>query len=185
MKYLPKNAAHFRALRGLNQTQYGILLGTSQSSISRMENGSNKTEIDTVFALSKAEGHTIDALLSKDLTIPGAASSQSQSAQLDTDKLGHALTSIDKALANRKIRGRMGKMRKTLAFAYKMTDAFPNLATDDAQKEAYDLLVKSNLVGELDGQGTDGPFSGGQEGNSEFPAGKKTNRSGNGRGKNP
>lgn len=168
MKFLAKNAKDLRQVAEMNQTQFGEKLGIHQTSVGRMEKGAHTTSIETVIALARYAKVSVDDVLNRDLAIEGA-SSPSQAPTLDLSKLGHALTSIDMALSNRKIRGSMGKLAKTLAFAYRMTASFPDMETRTEQREAYDLLVKHELVGELDGQ-RDGGVIEGREGRDRSTA---------------
>lgn len=153
------------------QAELASYLEVSQPTISKWaslyrKGSDSEPEFRKMAKLAKHFGVSVDDLANRDLEAAGPSRS-SQSAKLDLDRLGHALTSIDKALANRKIRGSMGKLSNTLSFAYQMTEAFPSLMQDERQREAYDLLVRNNLVGELDGQRVDEVAGGGAAGSIE------------------
>jgi hypothetical protein len=70
----------------------------------------------------------------------------SQSAGLEIDRLGVALTAIDKALDDRVIQGRLGTLAEVLQFAYqralKMNDP-----SDPHQRELFDDVVREHLRG--------------------------------------
>lgn len=72
----------------------------------------------------------------------------------DPDRLGHALTSIDKVIRKKGLvmEGRLGKYRKLLAYAYALQDdeLFPNGISDStspAERKRYDDKVLSELGG--------------------------------------
>lgn len=75
---------------------------------------------------------------------PGQADLQSQSVLLDLDRLGVALTAIDKALADVELQGKLGKLDDAIQFAYAEAFELEN-PKDKAQRNLLDKLVAERL----------------------------------------
>jgi hypothetical protein len=77
---------------------------------------------------------------------------ESQDEQLDLDRLGIALTAMDKALADVPIQGRLGKLAKVLLPIYEQT-AHVSDPDDPGQRALFDAFVREKLRGWDDGAG--------------------------------
>lgn len=75
---------------------------------------------------------------------PELAERHSQSALLDLDRLGVALTAMDRALADVELQGKLGTLRHVLQFAYAEAFELQN-PNDKAQRNLLDKLVAERL----------------------------------------
>ena len=78
MTYLAKNLRHLAAREGIKQAALGERLGVEQSTVQRIMAG--KTEnprLDSVLAISRFFGYSIDDLIHRDLQTEDVAPSQS------------------------------------------------------------------------------------------------------------
>lgn len=77
---------------------------------------------------------------------------ESQPEQLDVDRLGIALTAMDKALADVPIQGRLGKLAAVLLPIYEEA-AHISEPDDPSQRALFDAFVREKLRGWDDGEG--------------------------------
>lgn len=183
--FLDKNLAYVleKAKReGITQVQLSELVGVGQPTISKWKNlGLRRTDAGAapeptfrgMAKLASKLDFSLDDLAFRDMGQLEKVASQPMG--LDLHRLGHALTSFDKALKDQKIRGSMGKLAKTFAVAYRLTEGFDNLH-DAKQRTAYDAMVLGALKGDVDGQRVAGVDRGGKAGNSNAAPVKKANR---------
>lgn len=75
-----------------------------------------------------------------------AEGSQSQPAQLDIDRLGVALTAIDKALRDMEVQGSLGTLSDAVQFAYGETFELGDIR-NSAQLALFDRIVATHLRG--------------------------------------
>lgn len=132
-------------------------------------------------ALSAQERYGINALwILKGLPPVMITQPASQSVIYDPDKLGTALTSMDKALEGTHIQGTLGKLANTLLSALAAQQKhYPN-GVPEAARPVYDDLVASYLERDLDEQrrlvGRD-PEEGAQRDRESATKGAKTRAS--------
>lgn len=103
----------------------------------------------------KGIGHALARSLEKaqglaPAIMDGPIQDQSQRALLDIDRLGVALTAIDKALRDVEIQGRLGTLAEAVQWAYGRAFTLRDVA-DQAQRELFDELVAMHL-GSWDGR---------------------------------
>lgn len=77
--YLAQNIRYLRKSIGLNQVELGRKIGTTNSTISGYENGSNEPTAGMLSKLAKALDVSVDDLLNKDLTMPQVVEEQVES----------------------------------------------------------------------------------------------------------
>jgi len=148
MDYLKKNVMYFALRSGLEtQSAIGDAAGLSQSQISRVLSGTTgKVDWKVVRTLARRFGVSMDDLTSRDIELEGK-SGVSQEPGLDLDKLGHALTGIEKALKDDVISGKWGQLAGSVAYAYELAEDFPRKMTPRVRGH-YDHDLQSHLHGE-------------------------------------
>lgn len=148
MNYLRKNLAHLRTPDD-TEIVLGRLAGMHQTTVGRYVRGeTDKLDVDAAAAWARHFGVGLDDLVGRDLAAEGPSRS-SQGAGLDPDKIGHALTSMDRVIRKRglKMEGALGTYAGVFAFAYELlNDFYPNGVAPN-QRRRYDELVELQLGG--------------------------------------
>lgn len=150
MDYLISNLTFLNGRPDLNRGQAaaGTTAGVSQSAISKIITQKTKEPgFRTVMGLAKHFGVSAEDLLNRNIAVDGL-SGPSHALTLDIGRLGTALTSMDKALKDVHISGRLGKLSKALTYAYLAQDKFKGSL--DEMRDVYDELVAKELGAFID-----------------------------------
>lgn len=170
MSWVGQNLRWYMDVLGMTEPRAAATLGLSQSTINRLVNQSSSRpnrdpSQSTLQKLARGMGVTADALMTQDLskiyadgalftqypdgrgelslpkTAPGG---QSQPVLPDIDRLGVALTAIDKALRDVEIQGKLGTLAAAVQVAYLETFSVEDIH-DRAQLALYDRIVAAHL----------------------------------------
>lgn len=170
MSWVGKNLRWYMDTLGMTEPRAAATLGLSQSTINRLINQSSSRpnrdpSQSTIQKLARGMGVSADALMTQDLSeiyadgaifteypdgrgelsLPAALPApQSQPVLPDLDRLGVALTAIDKALRDVEVQGRMGTLAEAVRFAYLETFSVEDIH-DRAQLALYDRIVATHL----------------------------------------
>jgi hypothetical protein len=180
MDYLRKNLAHLRTADD-TEIVLGRLAGMHQTTVGRYVRGeTDKLDVNAAAAWARHFGVGLDDLVSRDLANEGPSRS-SQSTGLDEDKIGHALTSMDRVLRKRglKMEGALGTYARLLIFAYELANEFYPDGVAPSQRRRYDELVELQLGG-VSHEGKRSAEEAAQEG-ARGPASSKAKRASSGR----
>lgn len=134
-----------------NQSQFANDIGRSRAQVGFWLTDPSKPHF-------KAMGHEIAREIERHFAKPAGwldHDPKSQAARLDIDRLGHALTAVDKVVRDRglALEGRLGTFRHLVAYAYELQeddDLFPSGisdATPPAEREQYDKRISDELGG--------------------------------------
>lgn len=148
MDYLRKNLAHLRTDDD-TEIVLGRLAGMHQTTVGRYVRGeTDKLDVNAAAAWARHFGVSLDDLVSRDLASDGPSRS-SQPVGLDPDKIGVALTSMDRVIRKRglKMEGKLGTYAGVLAFAYELLNEFFPNGVAPSQRRRYDELVELQLGG--------------------------------------
>jgi len=177
---LTKNLAFL--LRGDKQAQAAIAerIGVSQGTISKWsklheKGSSSEPEFRNMAILANKLGVPLEDLAYRDIEREGLSRSPSQPATLDISRIGLALTSVDKALRDMEIQGRLGTLAEPLQFAYSKAFGVVDPGSK-AERERYDELVEANLRGWRSGR--TGTIETGEDEDSSAKAPRKAARTG-------
>lgn len=170
MDWVGKNLRWYMDTLRMTEPRAAATLGLSQATINRLINQSSSRpnrnpSQSTLQKLARGMGVSVDALMSQDLSkiyadgavfteypdgrgelsLPAATlAPQSQPVLPDLDRLGVALTAIDKALRDVEVQGRMGTLAEAVRFAYLETFGVEDIH-DRAQLALYDRIVATHL----------------------------------------
>lgn len=170
MSWVGQNLRWYMDTLGMTEPRAAAALGLSQSTINRLVNQSSSRpnrdpSQSTLQKLARGMGVTADALMTQDLSkiyadgalftqhpdgrgelsLPAAATApQSQPVLPDLDRLGIALTSIDKALRDMAIQGQLGTLAAAVQAAYIESFKVEDIH-DRAQLALYDSIVAKDL----------------------------------------
>lgn len=156
----------------MTQEQLALACGWGQSRIANYESKSaeaREPKASEIQMMAKALNCTVGELF-------GESSAPSHDLQLDTHRLGVALTSIDKALADRRIQGKLGTLADAVQFAYGRAFRIDD-PNSKSQLALFDDLVAQHL-GRWDGREGDVEASEGEH--REAAAPPQENRTGTG-----
>lgn len=189
MSNVGKNVRWYMQEHDLREQAAAIRLGVSQSTVNRLINtSSSRPNRDpgqsTLQKIAKNMGVSVDALVNADLSVKGftgpriaetQAAYQSHAMQPDLDRLGVALTAIDKALQDVVIQGKLGTLAEAVQWAYAETFGVEDLH-DRAQRQLYDRLVSAHLR-DWDGREREaGAIARGEVQDRQAPAARKAAR---------
>lgn len=170
MSWVGKNLRWYMDTLGMTEPRAAAALGLSQSTINRLINQSSSRpnrdpSQSTIQKLARGMGVSADALMTQDLSkiyadgaifteyqdgrgelsLPAAAAApQSQPVLPDLDRLGVALTAIDKALRDMAIQGQLGTLAAAVQAAYIESFKVEDIH-DRAQLALYDSIVAKDL----------------------------------------
>lgn len=184
---LAKNLAYLLHKDRCDQTALAAKVEIGQPTINKWsklleKRSDSEPGFRSMMRLARGLGYSLDDLAYRDIAALGA-SRPSQPAQLDPDKLGHALTAVDSALSEKRLKGQLGKHAETLIYALAILDKHFQGEVSPAMRGAYDELVAKQLEVSLNGRDRAGGIEaeGGQEGGPVAATGK-ANRGGRKRG---
>lgn len=158
MSWVGKNLRWYMREHNLREQAAAARLGVSQSTVNRLVNtNSSRPNRDpgqsTLQKIARSMGVTVDALVNTDLSLNPFSATKVAEAQVgygsqpvlpDLDRLGVALTAIDKALRDVEVQGRMGTLAEAVRFAYLETFGVEDIH-DRAQLALYDRIVATHL----------------------------------------
>ena len=169
MDWVGKNLRWYMDALQMTEPRAAATLGLSQATINRLINQSSSRpnrnpSQSTLQKLARGMGVSVDALMSQDLSkiyadgaiftehpdgrgelsLPAAPQSQSQPVLPDLDRLGIALTAIDKALRDMAIQGQLGTLAAAVQAAYIESFKVEDIH-DRAQLALYDSIVAKDL----------------------------------------
>lgn len=181
MDYLKKNVMYFALRSGLEtQSAIGDAAGLSQSQISRVLSGTTgKVDWKVVRTLARRFGVSMDDLTSRDIELEGL-SGPSQEFGLDLDRLGHALTGVEKALKDSVITGKWGKLAEAVSLGYELAQQFPRDMTERVRGH-FDHDLQLELKGEVRGSENKNGKAGSSSPGKDRPASAKGKAVGIGR----
>lgn len=167
------NLKRLRQERKLSQEQLALKCGWSgQSRIANYESTSpnaREPKASDVWRLAQALECSVDELF-------GAPPAQaSHPATLDLDRLGVALTAMDKALADQSIQGKLGTLAYAVGYAYDKAFQLLKDPNSKSERDLFDEIVAQNLRG---WSGRSGDTEEGTREHREAAATKAANRSG-------
>lgn len=144
MDNLARNIAYLRG--DTPQDEYAKAVGISQSTISRALNKGVAPSLETVMAIARHHGVSIDDLLTKDFAIDGLAKSQPE--RLSERKLAIALVAVDRALRAMHLdtTESWGKLSRLVIWALELQDStYPNGVNTAADRAGFDAQVEVRL----------------------------------------
>lgn len=149
MNFLSRNLRHL--MGDMSQVDLAAATGVNQTTISRILKPEGKAGIRdpgmaTFKPIAEYFGVSLDDFLTRDIAQHGR-SPASQDSGIDKDKLGTALTAVEKALMERGVSGQMGKVAPAVIWAYDKLGRIPQAMNED-QRELFDAGVKLILLGE-------------------------------------
>lgn len=152
MSNLAKNLRAYMTEHGYGEEAAAKAIGISQSTLNRLIKSNSSRPIknpkrDTLEKIATALGLTLDGAVnevSQPRVAEPAPRYQSQPAQPDLDRLGVALTAIDKALKDVVIQGRLGTLAEALQYAYAETYGMDDIH-DRTQRLLFDRIVATRL----------------------------------------
>lgn len=164
-----------RALGGLNKVQMAAVGKTSKQRYGRIVNGQiEQPAPDSLIPWAHHFGVRLEWIVTGKPPKEAPAVAQSQPVGLDLDRIGLALTAIDKALSDMVIQGVLGTLAEPLEFAYRRALRIED-HTSPKEREKLDSEVRKSLRGWVDGRGRTFEAGAG-EGRAATPKAAKTRR---------
>lgn len=129
------------------QAPYAKAVGVDQASISRLLAGKVSPSLDTVQAIARYHGVTLDDLVNRDLQAVGP--SPSQSGRISADSLAVALVAVERAIRARNLdpAESWGKLAKLVIWALELQhEEYPDGLKTKADQRGFDARVELEMT---------------------------------------